>query len=119
MRSIDGSPGALVVLPHTKAIAYGLFADISAAAPIAPPRHCRAGSACAPPNNFLERGRERFFRARHSRLDGLLIARRAEHYRLFCAYAFTVFVNPATALPAAEVAAAFGAERIFGPDDFP
>ena len=68
---------------------------------------------------LLERGRERLFRGRHSRLDGLLIARRAEHYRLFCAYAFTVFVNPATALLAAEVAAAFGAERIFGPDDFP
>jgi hypothetical protein len=39
--------------------------------------------------------------------------------RLFCAYAFTLFVNPGGALPVAEMAEAVGVDRVLGPDEFP
>jgi hypothetical protein len=35
----------------------------------------------------------------HSRLGGLVVARRADRHRLFCGYEFTLFVNPGGALP--------------------
>ncbi len=55
---------------------------------------------------------------RHSRLGGLIVARSTTRFRLFCAYAFTLFVNPGGGLPVAEVAEALGANRVLGPDDF-
>ena len=55
----------------------------------------------------------------HSRLDGLVVARRLVSSRLFCAYVFTLFVNPAGTLPVADVAEALGVDRVLGPDEFP
>jgi hypothetical protein len=60
-----------------------------------------------------------FSRGLHSRLGGLVVARRAERYRLFCSYTFTLFENPGGALPVADVVQALGVELALGPRDFP
>jgi hypothetical protein len=60
-----------------------------------------------------------FSRGLHSRLGGLVGARRAERYRLFCSYTFTLFENPGGALPVAGVVQALGVELALGPRDFP
>ncbi len=60
-----------------------------------------------------------FSRGLHSRLGGLVVARRAERHGLFVPYTFILFPNPGVALPVGEVVKALGVERVLGPDDFP
>jgi len=60
-----------------------------------------------------------FTRGLHSRLGGLVVARRKEGRRLLCGYNFTLFRNPGGTLPVSDVVEALGVERILGPTDFP
>jgi hypothetical protein len=60
-----------------------------------------------------------FSRGLHSRLGGLVVARRADRHRVFCGYEFTLFVNPGGTLPVPDVVSALGVEKVYGPDDFP
>lgn len=60
-----------------------------------------------------------FSRGLHSRLGGVVVVRRVERHRLFCAYSFTLFGNPSGALPVPDVVQALGEERVRGPKDFP
>jgi hypothetical protein len=74
------------------------------------------------PGGPAGRGRNRggvFSGGLHSRLGGLVVAHRAERFRLFCSYTFTLFENPGGALPVPDVVQALGAERTLGPHDFP
>lgn len=60
-----------------------------------------------------------FSRGLHSRFGGVVVARRAERHRLFCAYTFILFWNPGGTLPVREVVEALQVERVVGPNDFP
>jgi len=59
-----------------------------------------------------------FCRDSHSRLGGVLVARRAA-YRLFVPYRLSFFPNPAADLSVVEVVEALGGEAVFGPNDYP
>ena len=60
-----------------------------------------------------------FSKGLHSRLGGLVVARRAERFRVFCPYTFTLFGNPGGALDIPRVSQALGVEQVLGPHDFP
>jgi hypothetical protein len=70
----------------------------------------------------MRRGRHNdgvFCRGQHSRLTGVLIARRAARHRLFTPYKLTFFPNPGGAMPVDEMMSALDVEEILGPDDYP
>lgn len=59
-----------------------------------------------------------FCRGQHSRLGGVVIARRVAR-RLFVPYKFRLFPNPGTAMPVDEVVLALDVGGVLGPDDYP
>lgn len=60
-----------------------------------------------------------FCQGLHSRLGGIVVARRVVRHRLFVPYKFTLFPNPVASLPVDAVKQALGADEVLGPNDYP